>query len=142
MDIGGRSEKSYTVAVCLCGVFGIFGIHHFYVGRWWHGLLDLALSIGGIALLISANLFGIVLLVFDVIHTIYFMYKLIANEYRDGSGKLITHINVGEDTSKKISERTSKSIEKRLGDLSNLKEKGLIDDYDYKNKKTEILNEM
>ena len=92
MDIDGHSEKSYTVAVCLCGIFGIFGFHHFYVGRWGHGLFDLALSIGGIVLLLSLNPLGIVLLLFDFIHTIFYMYKLIANEYRDGSGKLITNI--------------------------------------------------
>ena len=40
------------------------------------------------------------------------------------------------------SEEGTKSIEKRLEDLSDLNKKGLIDDDDYKNKKTEILNEM
>ena len=93
MDIGVPSEKSYIVAVCLAAVFGIIGIHHFYVGRWWHGLFDLSLSIGGIALLLYGNLFGVVLLVIDIIHTVYFMYKLIVNEYRDGSGNLITYIS-------------------------------------------------
>jgi hypothetical protein len=43
-------------------------------------------------LLLYGNLFGIVLLAIDIIHTVYFMYKLIVNEYRDGSGKLITYI--------------------------------------------------
>ena len=40
------------------------------------------------------------------------------------------------------SEEGSKSIEKRLEDLSNLNEKGLIDDDDYESKKTEILKDM
>ena len=92
MNISEYSEKSYTIAVCFAAIFGIIGIHHFYVGRWGHGLFDLALSIGGIVLLLSLNPLGIVLLLFDFIHTIFYMYKLIANEYRDGSGKLITNI--------------------------------------------------
>ena len=97
MNIGGRSKKSYTVAICFAAVFGIIGIHHFYVGRWWHGLFDLSLSIGGIALLLYGNLFGIVLLAIDIIHTVYFMYKLIVNEYRDGSGKLISYISENQE---------------------------------------------
>jgi len=40
------------------------------------------------------------------------------------------------------SEEGSKSIEKRLEDLSDLNEKGLIDDDDYESKKTEILKDM
>ena len=39
-------------------------------------------------------------------------------------------------------EEGSKSIEKRLEDLSDLNEKGLIDDDDYESKKTEILKDM
>ena len=93
MNISEYSEKSYTIAVCFAAIFGIIGIHHFYVGRWRHGLFDLSLSIGGIVLLLYGNLFGIVLLAIDLIHTVYFIYKLIVNEYRDGSGKLITYIS-------------------------------------------------
>ena len=40
------------------------------------------------------------------------------------------------------SEEGSKSIEKRLEDLSDLKEKGLIDNDHYETKKTEILKDM
>ena len=40
------------------------------------------------------------------------------------------------------SEEGSKSIEKRLEDLSDLNQKGLIDDDDYESKKTEILKDM
>ena len=40
------------------------------------------------------------------------------------------------------SEGGSKSIEKRLEDLSDLNEKGLIDDDDYESKKTEILKDL
>ena len=29
-----KSEKRYTTAVILSGVFGVVGIHHFYVERW------------------------------------------------------------------------------------------------------------
>ena len=35
------SDRSYGVAVALCGIFGIVGIHHFYLGNHLHGLFDL-----------------------------------------------------------------------------------------------------
>ena len=44
--------------------------------------------------------------------------------------------------SNKKSEEVPASIEKRLEDLSDLNEKGLIDDDDYESKKTEILKDM
>ena len=44
-DFSDSSRKSYVIAVCLAAIFGTVGIHHFYVGRWLHGLFDLSLLI-------------------------------------------------------------------------------------------------
>ena len=94
------SSKSYVIAAVLAGIFGIAGIHHFYVGRIIHGIFDLTLSMIGFALILYgaqsdiANSFvalGILFLVLDYVHTIYFMYKLIIGEYRDGNGLLIKY---------------------------------------------------
>lgn len=48
-----KSEKRYTTAVILSGVFGVVGIHHFYVERWGMGLLDLGLFIATVVLYFS-----------------------------------------------------------------------------------------
>jgi TM2 domain-containing membrane protein YozV len=84
------SKKSYVTAVCLAGILGTLGIHHFYVGRWLHGLLDLSLLITAI-IFFSLSLWvpAILLLLADLIHNTYFVYKLIIGEYRDGSGRLV-----------------------------------------------------
>ena len=34
------SEKSYVVAVCISAIFGVIGIHHFYLGRYIEGVID------------------------------------------------------------------------------------------------------
>jgi len=39
------SDKSYVTAAVLAGIFGMIGIHHFYVGRWGHGLFDLSMTV-------------------------------------------------------------------------------------------------
>ena len=39
------SPKSYGVSVMLSMIFGIVGIHHFYMGNWLHGLLDFCLFV-------------------------------------------------------------------------------------------------
>lgn len=39
------SDKSYVTAAVLSGIFGVIGIHHFYVGRWGHGLFDLSMTV-------------------------------------------------------------------------------------------------
>ena len=100
IDANPKSPKSYVVAASLAGIFGIVGIHHFYVGRGRHGLFDLSLSIIGFGLIFygarddvgnSVVVMGILFLVLDYLHTIYFMYKLIVGEYRDGNGLLIKY---------------------------------------------------
>ena len=100
IDANPKSPKSYVVAACLAGIFGIVGIHHFYVGRGRHGLFDISLSIIGSGLIFygarddvrnSIVVMGVLFLVLDYLHTIYFMYKLIVGEYRDGDGLLIKY---------------------------------------------------
>jgi len=84
------SSKSYGVAVSLCGVFGIAGIHHFYLGNHLHGIFDLSLLIFGVYFLISGpEGLGISLLIIDVIHSLIVFYLLITEKQKDGSGKLI-----------------------------------------------------
>ncbi len=85
-----KSPKSYGVAVMLCGIFGIMGIHHFYLEDWLHGLADVGLLIlaigfaaqgyGGLALLVVA---------LDALHTIVIFYYLIIEKWRDGQGRPI-----------------------------------------------------
>ena len=76
------------------------GLHHFYVGRILHGLFDLSLSIVGFLLIFygarddvtnSIIASGVLFLILDAVHTVYFMYKLIVGEYRDGSGRLVKY---------------------------------------------------
>ena len=52
------SDKSYAVAVTLCGIFGVFGIHHFYLRNYLHGLFDLALFLAGTFFFVKHRLFG------------------------------------------------------------------------------------
>ncbi len=92
-----QSTKSYGVAVSLCGIFGIGGIHHFYIGNHLHGIFDLSLLVLGVYFLISGpEGLGIFLLIIDIIHTFVVFYKLITEKQKDGSGKLIV-INSGTD---------------------------------------------
>ena len=93
------SSKSYGVAVSLCGIFGIVGIHHFYIGNHLHGIFDLSLLIFGVLLLIVGDGLeglGVLLLVIDVIHTFVIFYRLITEKQKDGSGRLIV-ISSGRD---------------------------------------------
>ena len=85
------SNKSYGVAVTLCGIFGTLGVHHFYIENWLHGLIDLALFIAFMILIMNGSL-GLSLLVLgiDVLHTLFIFYKLIIGNQQDGNGRLIT----------------------------------------------------
>lgn len=104
------SKKSYTVAVCLAAVFGVLGIHHFYLGRLLHGIFDLGLSIVGLTLIVVGQsnvliMTGAILLGIDVLHTLYVTFKLLVGEYKDGQGNLVTYPG-----QKRIQESQNRSI--------------------------------
>nr|WP_260178223.1 TM2 domain-containing protein [Roseospira marina] len=83
------SPKSYGVAVALCGVFGVLGVHHFYIGNHLHGFLDVLLVVVFCVLLAFNSPFALFVLLIDVIHTTYVFFVLIVGKQRDGQGRLI-----------------------------------------------------
>ena len=89
------SSKSYGASVALCGIFGMLGIHHFYIGNWLHGFFDLLLFVFGVSLFSSfeqpQEAIGAILLVIDAVHTLLVSYKLISEKQEDGDGKLIVY---------------------------------------------------
>ncbi len=86
-----NSSKSYGIAVSLCGVFGILGVHHFYIGNILHGIFDLGLFILAMIFISQDESIGVILLLIDIAHTIFVFYKLITEKQKDGHGKLIIH---------------------------------------------------
>ena len=86
------SDKSYIVAVSLSGIFGVLGIHHFYLGRYLEGLFDLTLAILTLYLYLTGH-FGLAFLVFaiDSIHTLIVTIMLLTGSIKDGSGKLVCY---------------------------------------------------
>jgi len=97
MNTNNISSKKFGVAVSLAGIFGIVGIHHFYIGNVLHGLFDLFLFIFGIYFLLDGQLIGGLLIAIDIIHTVFVFYYLITEQQKDGYGKLI----VMDDTKNK-----------------------------------------
>tara|TARA_X000000368_G_scaffold108454_1_gene84271 strand:+ start:2737 stop:3027 length:291 start_codon:yes stop_codon:yes gene_type:complete len=85
------SDKSYITTVILCGIFGMLGIHHFYIKNYAHGIFDLSIFIVGVSLFVSDTLWGVglLLLVIDFLHTCVVTYMLITEVQHDGDGKLI-----------------------------------------------------
>ncbi|MEQ8347309.1 MAG: TM2 domain-containing protein [Sneathiellaceae bacterium] len=90
------SDRSYSLAVMLCGIFGIVGIHHFYMGNWLHGLFDLGLFLVAVYILAFSAAdgdgwmaIGLLLLAVDFLHTMIVFYRLIAGKARDGQGRPI-----------------------------------------------------
>ena len=90
------SPKSYGTAVALCGVFGVVGVHHFYIGNYLHGIVDFLLFVTGLSCVLYSEdpvviLLGVVLVLADVIHTGVIMYLLFVGKQRDGDNLLIRY---------------------------------------------------
>jgi len=93
------SEKNYVIAVSLCGIFGVLGLQHFYLGNYLHGLFDLLLLVGSVAAWTAASItsedgflwLAFVLILTDSLHTAIVFYRLITGKQRDGHGCLVKH---------------------------------------------------
>lgn len=72
------SSRSRSVALVLCSLGGIFGLHRFYTGRVESGIW-MAVSMGGVGF-----------------WWLYDMIMLIAGEFRDGDGLPLREWNVSD----------------------------------------------
>ncbi len=93
------SPKSFGTAVTLCGLFGIVGVHHFYLGNILHGLIDLGLFALAIALFITGSatendgytLMGWLVLAMDAIHSTVVFFLLIVGKAKDARGRIVAY---------------------------------------------------
>lgn len=86
------SPKSYATAVILSSVVGFVGGHHFYLGRWVEGLLDLGLSIAWIYCFAREEMvLGFVFLVADFGHALIVTIMLLTGNFRDGDGRRVCY---------------------------------------------------
>ena len=86
------SDKSYTIAVCLSAVFGVVGIQHFYLGRWFEALLDLVLFVATFYFFFTGQILTAILVgAVDAIHTLVVTIMLLAGSFRDGDGRLVCY---------------------------------------------------
>jgi len=86
------SEKSYVVAVCLSGIFGVIGVHHFYLGRYIEGTIDFSLFVATLYFFFSGQIgWAILFAVVDGLHTFIITIMLLTGSFRDGAGRLICY---------------------------------------------------
>lgn len=86
------SRKSYLVAVALSAIFGVMGVHHFYLGRWLEGLIDLTLFVLTIYFFATGNI-GLALLFggIDALHTFVITIMLLTGSFKDGKGNVVCY---------------------------------------------------
>jgi len=64
------SDKSYVVAVCISAIFGVIGIHHFYLGRYIEGTVDFSLFVATLYFYFTGQLgWAALFFVVDGLHT-------------------------------------------------------------------------
>lgn len=86
------SDKNYILAVCLSAIFGVFGIHHFYLGRYLEGIIDFSLAILAIYFYLNGQiLWAVLVFVVDSIHTFTITIMLLTGSFKDGKGFYICY---------------------------------------------------
>lgn len=85
------SEKSYATAVILSGIFGMLGVHHFYLRRWGEGILDVGLSLSWLYAFAVGSPVAWVFFALDFLHTVVVTSLLLVGKFKDGDGKLVAY---------------------------------------------------
>lgn len=85
------SDKKYGVAVALAFVFGVLGVHHFYLKRWGEAALDVGLTVTAIVLWPSYPFIALGVLLLDVLHTFVVTSLLLVGKWRDGDGRIVPY---------------------------------------------------
>lgn len=86
------SDKSYTVAVCLSGIFGVIGIHHFYLGRWIEGIIDFSLFCITLYFYYTGQLgWAVLFFAIDGLHTFIVTIMLLTGSVKDGKGHYVCY---------------------------------------------------
>lgn len=86
------SDKNYVVAVSLAAIFGVLGIHHFYLGRYLEGLIDLGLAVLTFVLYLTGHpLLAILVFAIDTLHTFVVTIMLLIGSIKDGRGRLVCY---------------------------------------------------
>ena len=86
------SSKRFTVAVALSGIFGLLGIHHFYLGRHLEGMLDCLMTIAAFLLFVEGHLvLSFIILGIDILHTLIIAILLLTGALKDGQGKIVCY---------------------------------------------------
>ena len=86
------SSKNYAVAVCISAIFGVMGIHHFYLGRYIEGLIDLSLFIATIYFYVNGQIYwAIGFAVVDGLHTFIITIMLLTGSFKDGAGNYVCY---------------------------------------------------
>lgn len=86
------SDKSYTIAVCLSAIFGVIGIQHFYLGRFFEAMIDLGLFIATFYFFFTGQIpLAILVGVVDALHTFIVTIMLLTGTFRDGHGRLVLY---------------------------------------------------
>jgi len=86
------SDKSYLVAVCLSAIFGVVGVHHFYIGRFIEGTIDFSLFVATIYFFVTGQFWlGLGFAVVDGLHTFIITIMLLTGSFKDGEGRVICY---------------------------------------------------
>jgi TM2 domain-containing membrane protein YozV len=87
-----KSKKSYAVAVCLSAVFGTIGVQHFYLGRYFLGLMDLSLSFLALYCFILGHfLYAFLFFGLDFLHSLIVTIQLLTGSFEDGEGSIVCY---------------------------------------------------
>ncbi len=86
------SSKSYAIAVSLSAIFGVIGVHHFYLGRYLEGIFDFSLFVATLYCYVTGNiLWAIAYFVIDSLHTFIITIMLLTGSFKDGKGRYVCY---------------------------------------------------
>ena len=116
-----QKEREFLPVFLLCLLFGIIGIHRFYVGKKGTGIL-MILTLGGLWIWVLIDLI-----------------KILTGSFQDIHGRIITNQLRVTNNNESKKEDSSASYISEIKELASLRDQGIITEEEFEIKKKNLL---
>jgi len=144
------SDKDFVTTLLICIFLGGIGGHRFFVGKQETAMGMLVMPIAAGFFIVVLDIFGMILFAAWGLWYLFDVFQIVTSSFEDSEGRVIvyqaagaTNTTPGTHVPEKVVEAPpAKDIPAEIEKLADLKDKGIITDEEFQQKKQELLDRI